>query len=111
MAEVRKSHIHGIGVFAKRTIRKGEVICVYGGIVVPTSEIMEYRKKQGHAGIQVDEKFFLCPVMETYFEPFKCRCGSSGCRKTIRPTDWRIPEIQRKYGRYFSPYLQKKFLK
>lgn len=33
--------------------------------------------------------------------PFKCNCGSRNCRKTIRPTDWKIKSIQKSYGRYF----------
>lgn len=35
---------------------------VYGGIVVPRSEIFEYRKEGGHAGIQLSEDFFMVPA-------------------------------------------------
>jgi len=36
----------------------------------------------------------------------KCNCGSKNCRKVITINDWKIKSIQRKYGRYFSPYLK-----
>ena len=45
--------------------------------------------------------------METEFKAFDCRCGSPGCRKTITKDDWKIREIQEKYGNYFSFYLKK----
>ncbi len=44
------------------------------------------------------------------FEPFTCNCGSANCRKIIKPDDWKNPELQKKYGKYFSPYLKRKFL-
>ena len=34
-----------------------------------------------------------------------CRCGKPVCRGTISGRDWRRPELQRKYGNYFSWYL------
>ena len=43
------------------------------------------------------------------FEHFKCNCKSPNCRKIIKPDDWKNPELQKKYGQYFSPYLKKKF--
>jgi hypothetical protein len=47
--------------------------------------------------------------MESFFEPFKCKCGAPNCRKLITPDDWKIKELQEKYGEYFSPYLKEKF--
>jgi len=38
-----------------------------------------------------------------------CRCGTPSCRGVISGRDWRKPELQRKYGPYFSWYLRKKF--
>lgn len=32
--EVRKSNIHGRGVFAKRNIKKGEKLCIYDGQII-----------------------------------------------------------------------------
>lgn len=145
------SPIHGLGVIANQEIAQGEVVMVYGGIIVPRDEIKEYREICGHAGIQLSEDFFMVPstreelelqgiinhscepnvgirsqvelisiheiakgeeifldyaFMETNFEAFACGCGSSACRKSITSNDWRMLEIQKEYGSYFSPYLQ-----
>lgn len=141
---------------ATASITKGEVVLVYGGALVPKSEILGYRKLMGHIGAQMDDNFFLVPTsheeiektgapnhgcepnlgfdgtlklvairdiqkgeellldyafMESFFEPFACKCGAKTCRGTITPDDWKNLELQKKYGPYFSPYLQKKFAK
>lgn len=46
---------------------------------------------------------------QTTFPPFKCKCEQANCRKIIKPDDWKIPEIQQRFGEYFSPYLKKRF--
>ena len=38
-----------------------------------------------------------------------CQCGTAACRGVVRGTDWRRPDLQRKYGRYFSSYLRDRF--
>ena len=35
----------------------------------------------------------------------ECRCGTSSCRGSIGGRDWQLPDLQRKYGSYFSSYL------
>lgn len=35
----------------------------------------------------------------------RCRCGTASCRGTIGGQDWRRPQLQHKYGNYFSTYL------
>jgi hypothetical protein len=35
----------------------------------------------------------------------QCRCAASSCRGTIGGRDWQRPDLQRKYGSYFSSYL------
>lgn len=37
-----------------------------------------------------------------------CLCGSKLCRGTVTGEDWKIPELQRRYGDYFSSYILKK---
>lgn len=61
-AESFKSKIHGFGVRTKKPISKDEVIIVVGGIIVPSKEILKYRKKMGHIGLQIDDGFFICPT-------------------------------------------------
>jgi SET domain-containing protein len=54
----------GVGVIAKEKIAKGEVVIVYGGLIVPKSEIMEYNNTVSQLGIQVNEDFFHLPSIE-----------------------------------------------
>src|SRR5215475_5362976 len=32
----------------------------------------------------------------------ECRCGTASCRRVISGRDWQRPELQRRYGDYFS---------
>lgn len=34
-----------------------------------------------------------------------CRCGAANCRRAISGKDWQRPELQERYGEYFSTYL------
>ena len=38
-------------------------------------------------------------------ESMRCGCGTPSCRGVIDGQDWRRPELQRRYGPYFSSYL------
>ena len=35
-----------------------------------------------------------------------CHCGSSLCRGKVTGDDWKLPELQQRYGKYFSIYLR-----
>ena len=41
----------------------------------------------------------------TRYCEFECWCGAPNCRGWVRADDWRRPELRRRYGRHFSPYL------
>ena len=61
--KVKESKIHGLGTFTTEPISKGEVVRVDGGIIVPKSNIEEYREIIGGIrGIQIDDDFFICPT-------------------------------------------------
>jgi len=55
-----------------------------------------------------EEVVFDYAFSETEDQVFACRCGAKVCRKFIRATDWKSPELQKRYGKYFSPYLKRK---
>ncbi len=38
-----------------------------------------------------------------------CHCGSPLCRGKVTGNDWKLPELQQRYGEYFSIYLRRKF--
>jgi SET domain-containing protein len=44
-------------------------------------------------------------LFDDYDGEMECRCGTASCRSKIGGRDWRRPELQRKYGDYFSTYL------
>lgn len=44
----------------------------------------------------------------TDYDEFECHCGASNCRKFVRGSDWRNPELWARYRGYFMPYLQKR---
>jgi SET domain-containing protein len=37
-----------------------------------------------------------------------CHCGSPLCRGKVSGEDWKIPELQQRYGDYFSIYIRNK---
>ncbi len=47
-------------------------------------------------------------LFDDYDGTMECRCGTASCRGTISGRDWQRPELQRKYGSYFSWYLLRK---
>src|SRR5215469_13846547 len=44
-------------------------------------------------------------LFDDYDGEMECRCGRASCRHTINGRDWQRPELQRRYGTYFSTYL------
>jgi uncharacterized protein len=47
-------------------------------------------------------------MFDDYDGTMECGCGTQSCRGTISGRDWQRPELQRKYGNYFSWYLLRK---
>ncbi len=47
-------------------------------------------------------------LFDDYDGAMTCRCGTASCRGTIGGRDWQRPELQRRYGQYFSWYLLRK---
>jgi uncharacterized protein len=43
-------------------------------------------------------------------DPMTCHCGTPSCRGTISGRDWQLPELQHRYGGYFSWYLRRRFV-
>jgi hypothetical protein len=147
------SNIQGMGVMAIAPISKGEIVAVLGGVIVPAEEFDHYKRTIGNVGIQINDRFFICPsdkeelkkigifnhscepnlglidpitfvairdievdeeltfdyaMTEIQGSSMECNCGSISCRKRIEPTDWKLPDLQKKYGKYFSPYIKNK---
>jgi uncharacterized protein len=50
-------------------------------------------------------------LMTTDMFNFKCSCDSKKCRKFITGNDWKIKDLQKKYGAHFQPYILEKIKK
>jgi SET domain-containing protein len=48
-------------------------------------------------------------LFDDYDGAMECGCGTDACRGTIDGRDWQRPELQRRYGEYFSWYLRRRF--
>jgi hypothetical protein len=161
-AEIRRSPFDKKGIFAKKPIKKGEIISKPGvGVIITEREYKRLQKKNfktiGHYAIKVADRTYLISSKDgrldedDFFnhscEPnagikekftvvamenikpgeeitydyamtdcdkddyFKCNCGAKNCRKFITGSDWKKPELQRKYKGYFSWYIQEKINK
>ena len=49
--------------------------------------------------------FDYTTLQDSGLQSFVCSCGSLACRGRVAADDWKIPELQQKYGDYFTPYL------
>jgi hypothetical protein len=142
----------GYGVFAREMIPSGELLTVWGGIVVTEENLDQLPLERTTHGIQVEERVYLVPMGESDaadmfnhscnpnagmsgqisllalrdiaadeevcfdysmsdssdYDEFECHCGQLHCRKKVTGNDWKLPELQRKYKGYFSPYLQRR---
>ena len=39
------------------------------------------------------------------YDEFDCACGATHCRGRVTGSDWMRPELWKRYGNHFSPYL------
>jgi len=61
-AAVRKSPIHGRGLFAIKPIKKGETVAVKGGHIFDRKKLKEIQPRLGPAEIQIGEDLFIGPL-------------------------------------------------
>ncbi len=47
-------------------------------------------------------------LFDDYDGTMDCHCDTPSCRRVIGGRDWLLPELQRRYGNYFSWYLLNK---
>jgi uncharacterized protein len=47
-------------------------------------------------------------LFDDYDGRMECRCGAPSCRGTVNGRDWQRPDLQRRYGAYFSAYLRRR---
>ncbi len=64
------------------------------------------RNIKEHEELTIDYAMF--ETKEDYIIIEKCVCGSSNCRGRITGKDWRLPVLQKRYGRHFSPLIDRR---
>ena len=64
--ETSFSLIHGLGLFAKKDIKKGEVVAIWGGCVVTDKEIIKFPKNIGYNyALEIFPGFYLAEKKES----------------------------------------------
>jgi uncharacterized protein len=58
----KKSNIEGRGLFAAKTINKGEIVAIKGGHIIHKSTLEKYKRIISDSEIQLSEDFFLAPL-------------------------------------------------
>lgn len=59
--EIRDTEKRGKGVFAKASIRKGEIVCVAGGYVLTTEDEKWFGGEMADKPVEVEDDFYLGP--------------------------------------------------
>ncbi len=74
-------------------------------------EITLIARRDIDKGEEVTGDYAMWEADEQYVASWECTCGSSICRKRITGRDWRLPELQERYGRHFSPFINERIRK
>jgi len=74
-------------------------------------EVTLVAKYDINPGEELTGDYAMWEAEEDEVKPWKCKCGSPLCRKTITGKDWRLPELQRRYGKYFSPLINRRIVR
>ena len=116
--EVRTNSLNGKGIFAKESIKSGEIVFIKGGHILTRDKI--YSSGVINSYFPISDEYFLAAqnkdeeltvdyaFIDNEDYSFKCTCGSTNCRGTITGFDWKIKELQEKYYDYFAQYLKDK---
>ena len=59
--EVKKSGMEGTGVYSNRHIKEGEVVGVFGGIVIPEEEVETLTKTVPADKLNIDHAMYIYP--------------------------------------------------
>ena len=116
--EIRVNSLNGKGIFAKESIKAGEIVFIKGGHILTRDKI--YSSGVINSYFPISDEYFLAAqnkdeeltvdyaFIDNEDYSFKCTCGSTNCRGTITGFDWKIKELQEKYYDYFAQYLKDK---
>jgi uncharacterized protein len=115
--EVRPSPVAGRGLFAVATVAAGTVV------LRPTAPPHEdgpvnhacdpnlgwdgevlVALRDVDAGEELLVDYAMSVSDPSWF--LRCHCPSPRCRQMVEGTDWRIPQLQRRYAGHWAPHVQ-----
>jgi len=59
-------------------------------------------------GEELTADYAIWELQEDWVSPWSCNCRSHLCRGVITGMDWRLPELQDRYGNHFLPCIYEK---
>lgn len=72
-AYVKKSSIYERGIFAKKPIKKNEIIRIVGGVIVPKKDLKKYTHSINfyaeNIALDINDNFFIAPTHEDLKKP------------------------------------------
>jgi len=123
--EVRPSQIAGRGLFAAVGLPAGTVVLATGGTRGSTAEVaglgvdfpnhscdpnlgwVDEHRLATMTAVSADEElvtdYAMCIVEPDWF--LRCHCPSYRCRQMVEGTDWRIPQLQKRYAGWWAPHV------
>ena len=116
--EVRTNSLNGKGIFAKESIKAGEIVFIKGGHILTRDKI--YSSGVINSYFPISDEYFLAAqnkdeeltvdyaFIDNEEYSFECTCGTDNCRKVVTGFDWKIKDLQNKYYDYFAQYLKEK---
>jgi SET domain-containing protein len=75
--EARKSKIHGLGMFAKENIKKGELIIIKSGHIESKNRMDELYEIVNGSEMQISDKHYLIPLTKEEFGQTICYLNHS----------------------------------
>jgi SET domain len=114
--EARSSRIAGRGLFAAEPVAGGSVALRQHGVGdlnhscdpnlgwADDSTLVALRDITEDDELTVDYATAMCDPDFVMM----CHCETYRCRQVIEGTDWRIPQLQKRYAGWFAPSVQRK---
>lgn len=68
--------------------------------------VVAMRNIESNEEVTIDYAMVNSGIVSMKNDDFLCICGSSMCRGKFTSFDWKIPQLQRRYKNFFSPFVQ-----
>jgi SET domain-containing protein len=71
-------------------------------------EVTLIARRDIRPGEELTADYVMWENDESFTKPWRCACGSTLCRRSIRGRDWRLAELQERYRGHFSPFINER---